>query len=211
MAVQLGPELALTLAREIADTKLLLARLDQSATSLRRAEKAYRAVEKKFSALPDNENPVASLSVPLSEVHRRQGRFDEAQKRLDIALSYAWPIGENGTRTVRHAGTCGYALLRQAELHLARRDIKAALAALGSAIRVFRDHGMAIPEARALALAADICASTGDRPGAADAFERSYEILRDKSSPEAAVVRRRLDALRGSGPMPPASNGSDTW
>ncbi|MFC0544735.1 NB-ARC domain-containing protein [Kutzneria chonburiensis] len=211
MAAHLGPELALTLAREIADTKLLLARLDQSTTSLRRAEKAYRAVEKKLCALPDNENPIASLSVPLSEVHRCQGRFDEAQKRLDTALSYAWPIGENGTRTVRHAGTCGYALVRQTELYIAQRDVKAALDAIGSAIEVFRDHGMAIPEARALALAADLCVSTGDQRGAADALERSYEILRDKSSPEAAVVRQRLDVVRGSGPIPPASNGSDTW
>ena len=202
-----GWALALTIAREIADTKLLLARLDQSATSLRRAEKAYRAVEKKFFALPDNENPIASLSVPLSEVYRLQGRFDDAQKRLDTALSYAWPVGVDGTRKVRHAGTCGYALVRQAELCMAQR--RDAEEALEDAIAVFRDHGMAIPEARALALAAGLREST-DRQGAEDALERSYEILRDKSSPEATVVRHRLDVLRRSGPTPRASNGSDT-
>jgi hypothetical protein len=205
-----GWAVALTIAREIADTKLLLARLDQSATSLRRAEKAYRAVEKKFFALPDNENPIASLSVPLSEVYRLQGRFDDAQKRLDTALSYAWPVGVDGTRKVRHAGTCGYALVRQAELCMAqRRDAEEALEALEDAIAVFRDHGMAIPEARALALAAGLREPT-DRQGAEDALERSYEILRDKSSPEATVVRHRLDVLRRSGPTPRASNGSDT-
>jgi hypothetical protein len=209
--LRLGPEITTTIAREIADTKLLLARIAPSTAALRRTEKAYLAVEMKFSALPDNANPIASLSVQLSEVHRRQGRFDHAQKRLDIALSFSWPAGSDGTRTVRHASTCGYALVRQAELFIAQHAVDQAQDSLGSATGVFHAHGMSIPEARALALLAELRASSDDQRGAVTALERSHEILRDKSSPEAAVVRHRLDILRSSGPTPPASNGSDTW
>jgi tetratricopeptide (TPR) repeat protein len=197
---------AATVKRELADVYLEQARLDSSA-SFEQAIEAYLEARSIFEHHPHSENPVASLSVPMSVAYRYLGRHDEAQICLDTALAYASPADDRSAPV--HKGTYSFALLREAELQVdqyrAGKDFRLerasddVLAAYDKAIAAFHAHRYWLAEARTSARKGKFLASLGRNLEARQVWLGACVILTSHESEESRVVEAWIDELANGG------------
>lgn len=194
------PREAATVRRELADVYLEQARLDHN-VSFERAVRAYRDAEATFRRYEHWENPVASLSVPLSVAYRHLRRFDEAENCLKVALKNAGPPDERSRP--RNVGTYCFALLRQAELqaerYLAQKGGRptpeVVLGHYDEAAAAFRDHGYLLPEARTLVWKGKFLEKLGDFARAKAVWTEAHGFLISAEPNEGRVVQAWIEGL----------------
>ena len=194
------PREAATVKRELADVYLEQARLGLDPGVLfDQAVRAYRDAEDTFRRYPHWENPVASLSVPLSVTYRHLGKFDEAETCLALALEHAGPPNDP-----KNVGTYCFALLREAELQAERYRTEeggsqpateAVLAHYDKAIAAFRDHGYLVPEARTLAWKGKFLQELARFAEARAVWTEAYGYLADSQPDEGRVVQAWIERL----------------
>jgi tetratricopeptide (TPR) repeat protein len=196
------PREAATVKRELADVYLEQARLDPS-ISFDQAVRAYRDAEDIFRRYSHWENPVASLSVPLSVAYRHLGRFDEAETCLALALEHAGPPDDP-----KNVGTYCFALLRQAELQAERHraeegrsrlTTEAVLAHYDKATAAFGDHGYLLPEARTLAWQGKFLEELAKFAEARAVWTEAHGYLAGSQPDEGSVVQAWIERLPHDG------------
>ncbi|MBF6341699.1 hypothetical protein IU450_38345 [Nocardia abscessus] len=184
------PDAGKVTVREIADTRLQLARIDPTASNLEAAEDAYRSAAQQFEGA---ENPTASLSLSYGEVLRMMNRFDDALQRFEIALNYA--LAPVAGRPLRHGPLAGHGLAKQAFLFTQTGNQQAAVDAFDRSIGIFHSYGNWLDEARTLARKGHLLAEVIGTDEARSALERSEKLLRDNGRSEADVASRWLSEL----------------
>jgi hypothetical protein len=180
-----------TVPREIADTYLQQAKLDRSGPGPDLAIKAYEAVKDEFERGGyEDMNPIASLSVSLSEAYRLKGKlgYERAHSYLDIALNY--PAEKNPR--IR----C-YALLRKAELYFAEApdEVERVIATYDEAIDALEANNNRLDLARTLATKGRVLMAAGRASEAYRPLETARSILADLNSDELAVVEHWLNRI----------------
>lgn len=176
--------------REIADTRLQLARISPTASNLEAARGAYDLAAQQFEG---SENPTASLSLSFGEVLRMMGRFDEALQRFEIALVYALTPIEG--RPFRHGPLGGHGLAKQAYLFTQIGSQQDAVKSFDRSIEIFHAYGNWLDEARTLARKAHLLSGVIGKDEARSALEQSEKLLRQNGRSEADVASQWLGEL----------------
>ena len=153
---------AVTVRREMADIYLLRAKLGSADAWLPQAIGHYRAARETYRQLyldaPERSaNALASLSVSLADALILSGELAEAQTALSTAFDYTRGQAYAPTaapRRIRHRRNDCYALMRQAELYRRVGEHENCAKAYADAAAQLAEEGVAVDQARALALRA---------------------------------------------------------
>ncbi|MFI5851617.1 NB-ARC domain-containing protein [Micromonospora chalcea] len=194
-----------TVQREIADCHLQLAKIatgeDERHQCALTAIEHFKKARDLFERLYDDRNPVASLSVSLSEAYRLAGNefHAEAWSCLETAITYCGPpTSEDGTfvrdHKLIHARMYCYALQRRAELHVDMGQPDDALADYDAAIAEFARDNNPLSQARAVVAKARLLEQLRQTDAMVAELRVALDLFPNGRLRERDVVQRLLNA-----------------